>query len=69
MRRMIVAGIACLSLLVVGSGVGVSAATCKPRGICTACSNCRSCKHCSKDGGTCSVCRTKRTHDHAADHK
>jgi hypothetical protein len=43
-----------------------AAATCTGAIPCRACKNCRYCKHCAKDGGTCGVCRRRRSEQQQA---
>ena len=40
-----------------------AAAKCNGSAPCGACKDCRYCKHCAKDGGTCGVCRRRRSAD------
>ena len=65
---------ACLLLLILlGSATTFAAtrsrriaATCTGSTPCRACKNCRYCKHCAKEGGTCGVCRRRRSEQQQA---
>ena len=62
MRSVSIVGKIIFSLLLIQMTLpSLDSATCTGADPCHACKNCKYCRHCAKDGGTCGVCKNKRS--------